>query len=534
MFSGGNFQAVESSSEADDDDTNDDEEEEEELRVVDFSDVAKLFEPTTRTKKISPKKSNGKVVEEKFTGIFMDNNNSVPASSLHQPRRSLTDIHTLTKMMEENLSATERSLEDDLTLKYTHNGPVAAENLFYFDTQPTPIPVTPTPNSLPSDDFDDDVIVYVAPHPRKGVQSPEKESPTAGAVDTSQFTPYVRDASLSLAVASSSSNATTIQQQPTEPPPKTQLPSMSSFSFSESFATPEGKAQGRLRVPPVTTPRLAKSWKRRRGVLTKKGMKRKSSFRFFGVMREEAELHDPKQNERRRGDSDLEWGDDQDSGSEDDGIESPSSFVNGNGKVNGRDKGKGKAKDVEDEHGMEVDSDLDLNAMQQFVGGLLGEKSGQHVTMDDLMDEEQLRLEIERDTEEDGTSVDESGSEDEDAEIERVLAAEEAMLISEALEFEEGDEEEEDEEDEDDGSSDEDEDQTPRTSFQKRLERLRNQASSSKHEDEYDSSDDHDDYDDMLKRYMILGEMDDFDHGYNKARVSFFFFLLNSCRDFYF
>ena len=516
---------MESSSEADDDDTNDDEEEE--LEVVDFNDVAKLFEPTKKSKKISPKKSSVEAVEARPIGGLRDNNFVPPsASSLHQLQHGLTDIDALTKMIDENLSATERSMEGDVAPKYTHNGPVIAEavepSLFYTETQPTPLADrAPPSNPLPSDDFDDDIIVYVAPHPRNGFQtSPEKQPLTNGVSDTSQFTPYVRDASLSLALASSSPTATTIQQQPTEPQAQAQIPSMSSFSFS--FATPEGKLGGRLRIPPVTTPRLAKSWKQKRGVLSKKV---RGSFRTFGAMREEDQLRDPNYKERRRGDSDLDWGDtdgDDDSGSEHDHVgdrvadaESPSRVVNGN--VNGRDKGKGKARNVEGGHGMEVDSDLDLNAMQQFVGGLLGENAGRHLTMDDLMDEEQIMLENEQGAGEDSTSIAGSGSEesseDEDAEVERVLADEEAMLISEMFEFEDEDEEE------DDGSEDdEDEDQTPRTSFQKRLERLRNKASLSKHDDEHDLSDDNDD---MLGRNMKLAENYGSPRvGFNNSRVS--------------
>ena len=499
---------MESSSGADNDDFND---QEEELEVVDFNDIGKLYEQTTKPKKPSPKKSN---VEKPFIGGFTDNPSIPPSTSLlHGPQHDLIDIDTLTKRIDKNLCATERSQEAD----------AVEPNSFYIDTQPTPGPaeVAPPSNPFPSDEFDDDIIVYVAPYPRKGVQIP-----TNGVPDTSAFTPYVRNASVASAVASSSSTTTTIEQQPTQsqPHPQDQIPSISTFSFS--FPTPEGKTLGRLSVPPVTIPRLAISWKRKKGVLSKKGRKHtRSSFRAYGAMREEAQLHDPKHKERRRGDSDLDWGDtDGDDDDDDDekvgdgvddvdGVESPSRLVNGSG--HGKDKGKGKAIKVEDGHGMEVDSDLDLNTMHQFVGGLLGEDAGRHVTMDDLRDEEPMRLEMEneQDTGEDSMNLNESESdgssdnEDEDAEINQVLADEEAMLISETLKFED---EERDEE-----SEDEDEDQTPRTNFQQRLERLRMKATSNKLGDEYDVSDDCDDYNDMLERHMLFAERD------NKARVSF-------------
>ena len=521
MFSGGIPEVIESSSEADNDDTNHNEGEEK-LEEVDFKDIAKLFEPTKqKSKQISSQKSSVGVVEEQFTGGFANNNSIPPAASL--PQRSLADVGTLTKMMDENLLATEKSLEDDIASKST---PVVEPGLFYIDTQPSPIPADMAlpSNPFPSNDFEDDIIVYVAPHPRKGIQtSPGKELPTSDIPNTSQFAPHIRDASLSVAVASSSTSPTAIDQQPIVQP---QIPALSSFSFS--FSTPEGKTRGRLRIPAVTTPRLAKSWKRKRGLLSKKGGKKPvNSFRTFGAMREEAQLHDPKMKERRRGDSDLDWGDgdgddddDDDDGAEQDGFESPSGFVNGNAikNANGKNKGKGKAREVEDgHHGMEVDTELDTNAMQRFVGGLLGEDAGRHVTMDDLMDDEQIELENEQDTGDESASGIEGSGEDEDTELERVLADEESMLISEALEF--ADEEEYDDDDDDDDES-EDEDQTPRTSFQKRLERLRNQASSSKHDDEYDVSDD---YDDMLEKHIDL-ELNDY-VDYDKGMVSFFFLL---------
>ena len=481
--------------------------------MVDFNDVGKLFEQTKKRKKISSKKSSVEVVEKQFIGAH----STLPStSSFHRQQHDVTDLDSLTKRIDEG----EKSQEDDVA-----SGDASQ---FYIDTQPTPIPAEIAPSTLfPSDEFDDDIIVYVAPHPRKGIQtSPERQPSTNGAPDTSEFTPYVRDASFSLAVASSSSTkATTIEEEPTQPQSQPQIQKTLSISAPPfSFPTPEGKILGRLSVPPVTISRLAISWKRKKGILRKKNGKRtKSSFRAFGAMREEAQLHDPKRKERRRGDSDLDWGDtDGDDGDDDDianrvdGVESPSGLVHGNGDVIRKDKDKGKAREVDDDgHGMEIDSGFDLHAMEQFVGGLLGADAGRHVTMDDFGDDagEERRLEEEQDTGEDSRDINESGSdessEDEDAEVERVLADEEAMIISEALEFE-------DEDEEDDESEDEDDDQTPRTSFQQRLERLRKQASSSKHDD----IDDGDDDDDMLERQMLFAEKNDF--GYNKACVSFF------------
>ena len=543
MFSGRNIQRVESGSEAEDnnedDDDDEDEEEEEELEVVDFNDVGKLFEQTKKRKKSSStKKSNVEEVVEKqqFIGAL-----SIPPS----PQ---------TKKIDENdLSAAEKSQKDDDD----------DASQFYIDTQPTPIPAEMAVPSTVSPS-DDDVIVYVAPHPRKGMQtSPERQQPsTKGAPDTSEFTPYVRDALFSLAVASSSSSLTatkaTIEQEPTqsqpepepEPEPQSLQPQISPSSPPLSFPTPKGKKTpgGRLGVLRSLTisPLAIRSRKRKKGVLRKKDGKRtantsRRSFRAFGAMREEALLdHDPKWKERRRGDSDLDWGDTDGDDDDDDGddggsggdhiadnTESPSGLGNGN-VIGKNDKGKGKAREEADDddddgggHGMEVDSDLDLHAMQEFVGGLLGGDAGRHVTMDDLKDEEDGEERQDTGEEEDshrGIGSDESViSEGEDEEVEKVFADEEAMLISETLEFEDGDEEEDDEDDDDGSEDEEDEDQTPRTSFQRRLERLRKQASSSKRDIEHDISDDddEDDEDDDDDMQMHFAEMNNF--GYNKV-----------------
>ena len=529
MFSGGNIQRIESYSEGDSDDDNDDDDEREELEVVDFNDVGKLFDQTKKPKEksASSKKSSVEMVENQF----MDAHLILPSPTPSLQRDS-TDLDILRKRIDENASAAEKPQEDDVV--------TTDASQFYIDTQPTPIPAEITPSTtLPApDEFDDDIIVYVAPHPRKGTQtSPERRSSTSEVPDTSEFTPYVRDASFSLAVASSSSTKATVEEEPAQPQPQshtqTEIPPLSS-------PTPEGKTRrGRVRVPPVTTSRQPAilSRKRKKGVLRKKGGKgTRSSFRAFGAMHEEAQLHDPRWKERRRGDSDLDWGDtegssdDDGGGKHEDGVENPASLaVDGDGNVIGKDKGKGKAKEVDDGHGMEVDSDLDLDTMQHFVEGLLGQDAGRQVTMDDLRDEvaeeEKRRLEEE---EEDGRDVsgdsfgsgsDESSgaSEYEDAEVERVLADEEAMLISEALEFE----------DDDDGSEDDDEeDQTPRTSFRQRLERLRKKANSSKHDVELDISDDDDDDDDMLERHMLFAEKNDF--FYDKVWVISVFWRLVS------
>ncbi|PPQ97928.1 hypothetical protein CVT26_002973 [Gymnopilus dilepis] len=591
VFSGGNIPRLESESEDEDD------VEKEEIEEVDFNDLDKLLDASETVKTTTVRKSimDGAttVLEEQFTGFYFDPNPS-SATGASRPPDSDADVDNLAKMVDETLSATDEvSALTDVIMSApseertiapssasippsTGQGPVIADthsNLFFVDTQPTPIPAdkAPLPDLQPPalrDDDSDDVIVYVAPHPRKSevAEHPQVElMPAEG--DTSHFTPYVSQASLPSSVvaqapASSSADATpapqagpsTISQAPAPPP------SLSTFSFS--FSQTPSKPAARLVVPPVSTPRQAKAWKKKRGVALgskakKQGKFFKSSFGTFGAMREEALLHgpDPRKAERRRGDSDLDWGDEEDYDDNasvdevEEGLEGlmgrkdkQKEVNNGDvridlevevsqttARLSSKDKGKAKALDVDNlldgevsaGHGMDVDSDLDqpdLDAMKRFASGLLGANAGTHVTMEDVDIEERIRKEDASDEEEDDNDGDSSLDEDEDDDEEDIVAAEEAMLISEALEFDDGSDEDEDE---DDDSEDEDDDLTPRTSFQARLERLRQRARSKKaadtsveaggtgEGDEEEEEESDEDRFDFLNRHMTWAEQDD-------------------------
>ena len=478
VFSAGNIPRIESDNDEEDEDG-------EEIEEVDFNELGTLFEKfsTTNTTRISKSKlaETTMIVEQSFTGFYNDTSNIRPSTTA-------TNVDQLAKLVEETLSPADEPINsEDSTMSAPPNEESSLPTLapsqpiivddpepqsFHIDLEPTPVPASMAPeNGLPSalqNDDDDDIIVYVAPHPRNTSTQdvkpvPQAELSSADAGDTSLFTPYVSTVTMSAAAASSSTYI---------PEP----PSISSFSFSFSQSTQNGngtpgKASSRLYVPPVTTPRQAKAWKRKRGLTNKK--RGKSSFGAFGAMREEAQLHndDPKRAERRRGDSDLDWGD-----TDDDDVHGADSLEEGSEGIFGPnkqrlDKGKGKERDVDDYeaiHGMEVDSDVDIAAMQSFVGSMLGADAGQHVTMDDLRDAEIMKMEDEQDLEGDASD----SSEDED--VEDVFGAEEAKLISELLKSDD------DELDDDTDDDDEDEDQSPRTSFQARLERLRERARSEK------------------------------------------------------
>jgi hypothetical protein len=213
---------------------------------------------------------------------------------------------------------------------------------------------------------------------------------------------------------------------------------------------------------------------------------------------EEAELRkdrDPRWEERRRGDSDVEWGDEEIAGEE-------------GGAINSDGKGKGKGKDQDElgmAEGMDLDPELELDgdAMRNFVRGM-GADGQNFVTMDDIAYGEMMRREDEED-DEDGSS-DEEGHSDEE-EMDAVVNAEEELLIAEGAVAPPGDEE--DESDEDDDENEDDESQGPRSGFQARLERLRNHSRGKRQKDASLEGEDDEDDDDPFERNRSWAEEDE-------------------------
>ncbi|KAM5533732.1 hypothetical protein V8D89_012605 [Ganoderma adspersum] len=401
---------------------------------------------------------------------------------------------------------------------------------FFEDTTPAPvgafssadrIPVNTLDGALGAGPVDDDeeIIVYVAPHPRTGkiatsqnVPSPIPRLPAASLRDVEVVSPVapsnvpattVREAQT---IDTSPSQADGPSRKPfslelgtlypelTSPPDQIPSPSpdaadlpappaFESVSFSFDKAAPTSKKPAR-RLHPANTPHalLKRSRQPRRRPLRGSGF----GFGSFGAAREEAMLRevDPRRDERRRGDSDLEWGTDDEDNNED-AMDTLSAEMGGMG----------------------FDEDIDLAAMKRFVHGMSAEGS-RHVTMDDVADMAKMNEEDEQEDARGSESAsedseDEEGdenagnkrasiagkmeagpeeSEDDDEEIEAVMNAEEELLIAEpgdAVESEVGDEDddeddEEDNEDEDEDEEDDSEDEaTPRRSFQARLERMR-------------------------------------------------------------
>lgn len=221
-----------------------------------------------------------------------------------------------------------------------------------------------------------------------------------------------------------------------ETAPTAQPVAVEDVSFSFTKMTTQKKLARRLH--PVRTPRsLLNRTKGRRKPLR--------GFSSFGASLAEAQLRaeDPRADERRVGDSDLDWGDDSDA----DPVEELSNGIGD----------------------MEIDPDLDERAMASFVKSMSAEGS-RTVTMDDIADAERIRQEDEEDgsEESDGEEVDES-SDEEDSEVEEVVRMEEEILIAEGQEVVFS-------EDEEPSSSSEDEDDSPRRGFQARLQRIRENA----------------------------------------------------------
>ncbi|KAG5636882.1 hypothetical protein H0H81_006501 [Sphagnurus paluster] len=308
---------------------------------------------------------------------------------------------------------------------------------FYIDTEPSGF-AAPHEGPAPQvDGEDDEIIVYVAPHPRTGRVAPPVSAP-------------------SLSTTSILTGTTTFRVPSPEAPvtPKTHLPHAHPPApdfASVSFAFSTTPKKGRQFVSGASK-KAALRQRRQEARATRRRAGGVALFGSFGAIREEAQLHggrDPRWDERRRGDSDVDWGSELDDSG-----------------------GDGLAE------GMELDPDLDDGdggsaALRQFVKSM-GHDGGRFVTMDDIADGEIMRMEDEANGEERdvGSSGDEEEDEvtDEEAEENAILHAEEEVLMGECADMDLDLEDDSDE----DGSDDEG--NSPRTGFQARLERLRNRT----------------------------------------------------------
>ncbi|KAL0957062.1 hypothetical protein HGRIS_003160 [Hohenbuehelia grisea] len=484
-------------------DADGDEDSEEALEEIDFSDLAKLAElPAVQA---GPTEMDG--VEEKFTGIRVESEvietDATAIDSQVTAAESVSEKAETTCTTEATIISTQSATAISMSVDQPPEATIQPPMPFFVDLQPSeplassmsadepsqppapffvdasPAGVSPAATSsvifdrladsvpiggqsVPDDD--DEVIVYVAPHPRTSHQHPprpsisSKEISSAASMQAAQ--PAVELQALNGQQTSTSEN---LGSQPG--------PSFESVSFSFS---PSPRKQPR-HAPVFTAGARSKAATKarvREARAARKRTQRSGGFSSFGAMLSEAQLRerDPRLEQRRRGDSDVDWGD--------------SDSDDGDGLQTSLKDGITQADD--DAGGMDLDPDLELNIedLKNFVKGM-GAGGSQFVTMDDIPDEDRMREEDEEDElrRRNGESDDEDSSVDEEGDA--IVDAEEEMLVGEARGL-----------DLDDESEDDDDDTAgPRRGFQARLERLRAQSKGKHHATASSQEDSDDDLD---------------------------------------
>ena len=335
---------------------------------------------------------------------------------------------------------------------------------FRIDTNPSPVRDTPA-NHIPVEhpgihilgediEDDDEIIVYVAPNPRKGVRSssPIQSSSTAAAT----IPPPTGSEPVSRQVHQGTygpPSTTTSPPEPTlEPIPTPSPPISSPAETSRNAANPVLSKSSKLARRALRPHRVSKRRK-----------KRHVTFSSFGAIRAETALRevDPRRDEQRRGDSDVDWGVSASEGSVEDG-------------------------------GMEVDNDMDIHTMKTFVEGMSISGSA-HVTAEDLAEDEERSYE--------GGPASDGSSNEDDEELE--LADDVPNLLTS---------EEEDDPtlgdglvaSEDESTSDE---EGPPRSFQARLDKLRKRTEGRPIKDllkdELDGELDDDDDDSLIAQIQV-------------------------------
>ena len=383
--------------------------------------------------------------------------------------------------------------------------------LFVVDTAPTRpfahrsasdlILVNRTGHGETLGDQDDELIVYVAPHPRIRGASPVPAVPRVKLPKTSVLTGRSFEVGGLTSPVREDGEGSTVPDRDRgrtrtglegEAGEEHQL-SLASLTFGVTALTTTTSTST---SPPARPPRTKADKKAEKKARKKEARLQRHRERHdkrgglgFGVseakLREEdaREKRHPRWETRRRGDSDVDWGtEDEDKdqvksqGGEDDDDDGVDAVSDGLG-------------------GMQIDPDLeiDVDAMQGFVKSMSAEGS-RFVTMDDLEDEARMREDEEGQGGPDGSSA--SGrsddeepevEEDEEEEGEEVFDIEERILIAES----EGDEELSEDSDDDD----DDDELSPRSSFQARLRKLREQSRGRRPKNAQETSDDEEEED---------------------------------------
>ncbi|KAF9455336.1 hypothetical protein BDZ94DRAFT_1278370, partial [Collybia nuda] len=537
VFSGGNVPPMFSSASEDDHD--------EELEEIDFSEISKLLDVPSRPN--STTNIDMAVVEEKFTGFFID---TTPTPVISDPTMVTDDTPTplatippvpiigqpieKTKAPDQGIMQVNdiSSINTEIGATSTRGGPSAPdpntddistpvaidpprvlsdigrlpspkqELDFYIDTEPARIN-SPHLSGAPDIDIEEDeeVIVYVAPHPRSGRLTPAPSDhttdvtslPSTSILTGTSHPPAPSSPGLREPQASKPSTSTYKSNLPPPSTPIPPAPSFESISFS-FFNSPAPNKQPR-HAPVFTTRAKSKAQlkqRQREARAIRKRVERQAVFGSFGAIMSEAQLRgsnpkrDPRWEERRQDDSDVDWGDE-------------------DGEGGGVQEATGLAE------GMDLDPDLvmDIDAMKTFAAGM-SQKGDRFITMDDIADEERMRAEDE-DTRDVGSSGDDEEDENTaDDEVDAVVNAEENMMLAEFGDIADFSDDDDDGSDEDDSD---DEGHSPRTGFQARLERLRNHTRGKRPRDtrhvSFDEGSDDGDDDDAFMSNLTWAEQDE-------------------------
>ncbi|KAI0088089.1 hypothetical protein BDY19DRAFT_994500 [Irpex rosettiformis] len=496
----------------DEEDAEENEDGEEPLEEIDFSEIGRLQAEVDAAAKNLPdisRREKMTVVEEKFTGFYIDPNPAILESPSRTVRTSQAAETALADIEDEVIvyvaphpragPITPPPQPNEYTGPYTsiltgRRGPVEEV------TQEVPIsaePVGHTLNELASgqDSVEEIERPTTTDEPMSVEMSAETDKPgieetatpsiavaptteTIEVISSHVTTESINHSSTIDAIemtieAHTSETADTLVVQDSAEPAS--VPTYETFTFSFPAKQTLQKKMTR-KLHPVRTPKALRRPQPRRKSL--------HHFGVFGAQLEEAHLHegvDPRKSERRTGDSDLDWG----SGSEDE-------------EEKFRDPIDELSNGVGD---MTVDEGLDEKAMARFVMSMSAEGS-RHVTMDDLDDEEQMKREDEEESEES------SEPDEEDSELEAAVREEEDVFVAsaETVERHKGPSEgrhRENSEDEDEDIWSDDDEETPRRGFQARLERIRKNAEGKKKAETTDDLDNDDEDDDA---YMSLDE----------------------------
>jgi hypothetical protein len=494
-------------------------EEDESLEEIDFADIASFKEKVEREAKESAatmvnQKQSSIIVEETFTGFYLDATPSVPGSSKESKiltsRTETAQPLGVTMQEEEEVivyvaphprtgrtcptSPTKAAAAQEL-----HSGPIEVSNhethLFSQSIDPVSSPIhTPTvslpssysvniPNPAPVDapeisstynppqssglpTAEDPAVPSHAPHEVPNVSLNQEQTPPHPTAD------------------SAAAPETTAAISPVELAPKPSIaPEFSSISFSFASSslvtTTNGSTPAHVTgtstparnpaLPAIPIGHRAKKAKvkqrQREARALRRKLARRGGFGSFGAIVAEAALYsgdedgggrDPRREERRRGDSDVDWGDEDDEpgkrGAEEDDAD-----------VDGLSTGL---------EGMDIDPDV--GSMRGFLESMRV-NGGRHVTMDDIADEARIREEDEEDDDSRSGSTDREEVEIE-VDIELAVSKAERMEIGESSDDDDNEEELDSDDDDLDDDDDANDDLTPNASFEARLARLREQS----------------------------------------------------------